>query len=257
MSVAVRVFAREDEQEAALSLASWLRKSYNAVRESRCDFSELHETVMQLEKFIFSVDKNEISARKIWDSINPEVVARLNEAYCFWESRLEHQFAQRLARGQVELADYFLHERFEMLVKRELSLIANSRLKRVLIVGSGVLPISALLVHAQTGAPVDCVARDPAAAEISRQVIERCRCSTSVRVLGERQAFLDLQDYDLILIELPFEAKKNILKGARKRCRTDCQILCRTSYGLRQLLYQSTQERDRRGFYVKAEQVAE
>ena len=255
MSVAVRILPGEGEQEAISPVTRHVIECYKGVRESQRDFSELHDAIMQLEKFIFSIG-DDAGAERIFSGIMPEVMARLNEAYFFWENRLDSQFAQRLARGQVSLAEYFLHERFETLIKRELSLLTDLKLKRILVIGSGALPVSALLVHLQTGAPVDCLPRGPETIEISRQVIERAGYSGAVQVSGAQISEIDLKGYDLVLIELPLTQKKSILKSLRKRCRPDCLVLCRTTHGLRKLLHQSTPENDRRGFHIKTEQRA-
>src|SRR5262249_52362083 len=42
----------------------------------------------------------------------------------------------------------------------------------------------------------------------------------------------------------------------RKR-RSECLILCRTALGVRRLVYETTPDRDLRGFYVRGQQVAE
>jgi len=257
MGIAANILSDVTEQEQIFPLLRRVSESYGAVRENRLDFPELHESIVQLEKFIFSVREGAFSAEAILNSIGPETLAVVNEAYAFWEDKIEYEFAQRIGRGAGSLAGYCLYERFETLIKRELALVSDSPLKRILFIGSGALPISAFLLHTQTGALVDCVARDPAAIEASRLAIERCGCGGSVHVLDDREPGVVLQDYDLILIALQFKPKKNILRTARKRYRTGGQILCRTSEGLRQLLYESTAERDRRGFYVKAQQAAE
>ncbi|HEX3156400.1 MAG TPA: nicotianamine synthase family protein [Candidatus Angelobacter sp.] len=257
MSMAARIFPGTDEQEPILSLVRQISKSYEAALENPLEFHGLHENIMQLEKFIFSFNENALRAEDIFSGIGREAVAAVNDAYAFWTDQVEYQFAQRLVRGAASLADFFLHDRFETLINRELALISQRPLKRILFIGSGAFPISALLLHAKTGVPVDCVAREQAAVEIAREAIERCQCSAWVHILGDRESNFDLKEYDLILIDLLFKPKKNILNTARKRCHAGCQILCRTSEGLLQLLYESTPERDRRGFYIKAEQAAE
>jgi precorrin-6B methylase 2/ribosomal protein S18 acetylase RimI-like enzyme len=245
------------EQELVIPLLKRVSESYGAMRENQLHFPQLHERIVQLENFIFSVREDALSAEEILNGIGPETLALVNQAYAFWENKIEYEFAQRIGREVGSLADYCLYERFETLIKRELALVSDSPLKHILYVGSGALPISAVLLHAQTGAFVDCVARDPAAVEVSKLAIERCGCSDAVRILGEGASDCVLQNYDLILIALGYKPKKSILRTARKRYRTGGQILCRTSEGLRQLLYESTAERDRRGFYVKAQQAAE
>jgi GNAT superfamily N-acetyltransferase len=256
MSMAAHVVSREDEQARVLSLLTRVGRTYVAARESPHEVPKLHEAILQLEQLIFSFDDDSTDAPHV-RAISAEMVAEANEAYSFWENRTEYEFAQRLVKGEVILADYLFYRRFDTLIQRELALIAPSRPGRVLFAGCGALPISAMLLHARTGASVDCLVRDRAVLDISREVIELAHHGGSIRVLGDAQSNYDIGNYDLIVIAVQFTAKKSILKAVRKRCRPGVHVLCRTVYGLRQLLHRGTQERERRGFHVKAKQVAE
>jgi hypothetical protein len=264
MSMAVGALPVENVQERVFELLRQVRESSKAEAENHLDFSKLHEGVMQLEEFIFALDPDEASATTplasattVLESLSPDIKAGLNDAYCLWETRLESQFAQNLIQGKASLSDYPLYERFGTLMRRELSLVSNVRPQRILFLGSGPFPISAIHAHLQTGLPIHCVSRDPGAAPIARTALEKCELNSSIRVFCDGDTDYCVSDYDVVLIEPLAKPKKSILRNLRKRCRPGCQILCRTSHGLRTLLYEATPERDVRGFHVKAEQVAE
>jgi ribosomal protein S18 acetylase RimI-like enzyme len=256
MSVAARIFPEQEEGTVSRILRR-VSESYETVRENHHKFSELHEAIMQLEQFILSTPQDGTKANAVLDGISPEMLARTNEAYCFWQTRLEDQFAHRFVKGGLTLQDYFLYERFSALVKRELALISRSAFQRILFLGSGALPISALLLHAEMGVPVHCVARDSSAIEISRKAVESYGARGAVTVLGAKDSDYDIQNYDLIVVGILFRPKKSILKTVRKRSQPGCQVLCQTSCGLGQLIYESISDRERRGFYLKAQQLAQ
>lgn len=256
MSVAVRIFPEQDEGTVSQVLKR-VSESYEAVRENHQKFSELHGAIMQLEQIILSAPQDGTKTNTVLEGIAPEMLARTHEAYRFWQTRLEGQFAQRFVKGGLVLQDYFLYERFSVLVKRELALISRSAFQRILFLGSGPLPINALLLHAETGVPVDCVTLDSSAIEISRKVVESCGVGGAVTVLGDENSDYDIQNYDLIVIGILFKPKKNVLKTIRKRSQPGCLVLCRTSCGLGQLIYESIADRERRGFYLKAQQLAQ
>jgi ribosomal protein S18 acetylase RimI-like enzyme len=256
MSVAVRIFP-EQEEGTVFQVLKRVSESYETVRENHHKFSELHDAIMQMEKFIFSTSQDGTKAETILDGISPEMLARTNDAYHFWQTGLEDEFAHRVVKDGLALQDYLLYERFSALVKRELALISRSGFQRILFLGSGAVPISALLLHAETGVPVDCVARDSSAIEISRKVVESFGVGGAVTVLGDKDSDYDTQNYDLIVIGILFRSKKNVLKTVRKRSQPGCQVLCRTSCGTWQLIYESISDRERRGFYLKAQQLAE
>jgi ribosomal protein S18 acetylase RimI-like enzyme len=256
MSVAVRIFPEQDEGTVSQVLRR-VSGSYETVRENHHKFSELHEAIMQMEQFILSAPQDGTKPETVLDGIAPETLARTNEAYRFWQTRLEEQFAHRVVKDGLALQDYLLYERFSALVKGELALTSRTAFQRILFLGSGALPISALLLHSETGAPVDCVARDSSAIELSRKVVESYGVGGAVTVLGGEDSDYDIQNYDLIVIGILFKPKKSVLKTIRKRSQPGCQVLCRTSRGIGQVIYESISDRERRGFYLKAQQLAQ
>jgi GNAT superfamily N-acetyltransferase len=246
----------ENGEKLDVVLLSQVCASAKAVAEGQFDFSTLHENVTQLERLIFSLDRDEARATPFLQALTPNLIGALNDAYLLWETGLERQFTDALLQGDTLLSDYCHYDRFGELVRRELALVSGLRLRQILVVGSGPFPISAIHMHLQTGLPVHCVARHPDAVSIARQVLEKCGLQGSVRVFPEGDAECAGSDYDLVLIEVWAKSKKGILRNLRKR-RPGCPVLCRTSLGARQLAYAKTCDRDLRGFYVKAEQVAE
>jgi len=245
------------ESDHVLALLRHVEESVQGITEAECDFAALHQSVMLLEKYIFSFDREETSAANLWDSIAPETRSKLNHVYRTWESKAELEFIQRLIRGESALSDYLLYKRFDGLVRRELALINGTKLERILLIGCGPLPISAIQAHFQTGFPIDCIGRDPEAVIISEEVLEACDLKGLIRVFSENDGEYNLSDYDLIVVELQAEPKKDVLKRLRKRCRPCCQILYRTSLGLRRLLYPATLDNYPRGFHIKGWQIAQ
>lgn len=256
MTVAVRIPLCENHDEPFFDLVERICHAASAVAEDRLDFSELHEQIMQLENVVFRLDEERDDADSIIDRLEPEAIAGVRGAYSFWESRLERQFADRLLRSDVPLSAYTLFNRLDGLIRRERALLSIGGPRRLLFIGSGPLPISAILLYLQTGWPVDCLAHDSDAVPLARKVLERCGLGDSLRILGHLEEDCDLSTYDAVLIDTRAKRKKTILKGLRKRCRTGCEVLCRTSSGLRRLLHESISERDLRGFHVKKRQIA-
>lgn len=257
MSVAVRTLPVQNEEESVLALLHQVCKDGKSAASPGFDFSGLHESILQLEKFIFSTDGDEATASTILEHLAPEMLAGLNDAYCFWETMHESQFAESFLKNEASLADYFLNDRFDGLVRRELSLLSGLHPRRILLIGSGPLPISAIHLHCQTAAPVDCVVRDPDTLALAEQTLAKCQLTDSVRVFRNKDPGYALCDYDLIVLELLAKSRKAILRDLRKHCQPGCQILCRTSYGLRRLIYAATHDRDLRGFQLKRKLVAD
>ncbi len=257
MSVTIATLSFANEEESAFTLLQQICESSKAATDKQLEFSKLHENIMQLEGFIWSLDADEAGAAFVLESLSSDVVASLNAAYSAWATQLEYQFAHRLIRGEAHLSEYPFYERFAGLVTCELAMVANSHPDRILFIGSGPLPITAIHLHLQTGATIDCVALEENTVDISRQALEKCGLNNSVRVSSEGDSSYDVSTYDLVLVGELAKSKKNILGVLRKHSRAGCQILCRTSHGLKRLAYQQATEQDRKGFHLKQEQVAE
>lgn len=255
MSMAAHIIGREDAQERVHSLLVQVSLAYQAARETPYSFARLHEAITELEQLIFSIDSD--CANPAPECVfSPETLVAVNEAYSFWENRLEWDFAQRLVDGEACLDDYCLFSRFEAMVERELALVDGSRPRHVLFWGSGALPLSAMLLHSATGGQVDCIARDESTIAISRKALEQCN-SRGVRVLRDCHSGYDFSAYELIVVDVHLASNKSIFKTLRKRCPSGCHILYRTGKGLRQLLQRGIPDLDRRGFHIKGEQPAE
>lgn len=256
MSSAARNLPLRNREEPDFALLRRVCETSKAVAENQLGFSVLHENILQLEKLIFRLDRNERRARRFLQALTPELIASLNTAYYSWQTRLEYEFAAAFLQEKASLQDYFLHNRFSELIRRELALASGVRPQRMLVMGCGPLPTNAIHVHLQSDMPVDCVGYDPGAVSIARQILKKCGFDRSVRMFRDGDGEYAASNYDLILIELPGRPKRHILRTLRKQ-RPGCLIFCRTSLGARRLVYENTPDRDLRGFYVRGQQVAE
>jgi hypothetical protein len=255
MSVAVRSFPLENTDEP-LSLLTQICGIHKAVVQAQLEFSLLHEQVLRLEDLVFSYGSNAEQNAKFLEEVSPELISELNAAYRFWENTLERQFTLNLLQDKASLAEYHLYERVGELVRRELILISELWPQRILFIGAGALPLSAIQIHLQTGLPVDCLVETPAATDLAEQVLQKCKVNNSVHVFAEKDAKYDLSAYDLVIMASAARPKRKILRQLRKKCHAGCHILCRTVHGLGQLLYEPATDLDVRGFYVKQDQTA-
>lgn len=257
MSVMAGIVPVVSNEERIVSLINEIEECSSASKTGPLNFTELHRHILELEKFAFSFDEDEIGVSTVLECLAPEVLSRLNTAYCKWETELEYRFAHRLIEGKVEISEYLLYERFDKLVRRELSLVQSHPPKQILFIGSGPFPISAIHMHFQTGKRVDCVDSNREAVEISRQVMKKAGLTDSVRMFWDRGEEYSPADYDLVLVALLAKPKRAILKHLRKSLKPGSRILCRTSMGMRTLVYAPTVGRDAHGFHTSGKQIAE
>jgi hypothetical protein len=256
MNLAVGTASVGTEKEQVLTSVQQLEENFRRMAGKNSGVLALQDSILQMEKSLFSFDDDETGAAALLDEIAPETISGVHEAYRQWLDQRELEFAQRLIQGEALLPDYFLYNRFEELVRRELALVSDSSLQRILFVGNGPLPISAIHAHLQTGVPIDCLARDGQACAIAAQVLEACHLSRSVRSVSVKSQY-DLSSYGLIVIEIHAASGRNVLKRLRKRWHAGCQLLYRTSHGLRKIIHPDTLGTNARGFHTVSWQLAQ
>lgn len=171
---------------------------------------------------------------------DPEVVAlrpQLVELAARGEYELERAWAERIIasrRPELTLAHFPYFDNYRQLSILERSLLPSPP-RRVLFIGAGPLPLSALLLAEHLAATVVCLDTDPVAVDLGRAVAAR---------LGSPLTFPEHADpaaYDLVvvaaLVGLSAGDKRHVLQDLRRTMAPGAVLLARSAHGLRTLLY--------------------
>ena len=216
-----------------------LRTIRGLIEDPRTSFAELDKLIEHVEARIFFASAAEELAFNVKN--RQENVRLINDAYCSWETALEQIFVERLLQGDANsLNDYRLNKRFQRLLKRETSLLSGSHPKRALFIGSGPFPISAIWLHQMLGIPVNGLDVSLDAVQRSRELIDKLELGNSIRIIHEPSQSYDVSGYDVILVALLAKPKGAILENICNSAKRDCSIICRTSFGLRSVIYEPT-----------------
>lgn len=244
-------------QRAMLSLVMEVHEAYDVlVKHGNGDTSNLTKAIGELEKKIFEVDEERsfhyataISSESLFPN---GVVTTTRKIYEVWETRVENEYSERvLGRSPNlrrpwagELCEYLLYRRFRKLVGGELSLLVKNvpglKLQRIGFVGSGPFPVSALLLYELTKAHIVSYDRDPVAIERQRSLLRYLEVEdafSQVCTCGEEA---DFSSVDVVVIALLARPKDAILRQILET-NPRVPVLCRTSFGVRQLLYEPYQ----------------
>lgn len=233
----------------------------DAIVETICNnelaFEELDIAIRNLENLIFDLDEaDEALVNQYFEGLSKSKRKVVTDAYCRWETIHENSFAESLLNGTVQSPkDYLLYERFCHLISKELELVKGFGYQSLLFIGSGPFPITAILCHEFTNLVVDCLEKDEQAAVVSRKVLQTLGLENKVRVhVGDGGSF-DLSRYDVIINALLAKPKWTIMKNIRNS-NVNAKVLCRTSFGLRQLIYEGTPDNALNGFKEMGKQQA-
>lgn len=214
-----------------------LERLLNETRRRLQRFAELDAHIASIEEMIFSLDDHGLVAEMFLNGLSSHLLALQHVAYGLWETALERRFIQGLGAA-ASIDAYRLTPRFRRLIEREIDLLGGAKPARALFIGSGPVPVSAILLHEYLGVPVDCADVDPDAVAQSRTLLERLSLKDQIRVALTDGAAVDASRYDMVLIALLAKPKAEILAQVSKSARPDCRIICRTSLGLRTIVYE-------------------
>lgn len=245
-------------QRAMLNLIREVHEGYDVlVKHENGDIGKLTKLIGELENKIFEVDEERgfhyttaISSESLFPS---GMVTTTRKIYEVWETRVENEYSARvLGRSPNlrrpwagELCEYLLYHRFRKLVGGELALLVENvpglKLQRIGFVGSGPFPISALLLHELTKAHIVSYDRDPVAIERQRSLLKHLEVEDAFSQVCTRGEEAEFSSVDAVVIALLARPKDAILRQILET-NPGVPVLCRTSLGVRQLLYEPYQD---------------
>jgi histidine 2-aminobutanoyltransferase len=146
-------------------------------------------------------------------------------------SVLEKQTATVLCTESAERSQYFKHV---SLFAAEEGCAAELRHdSKLLFVGSGAIPISALSLARQFDCEVTCLDIDPQAVELSRRLLSsQTACKTIDIQLGDIHTVPDLSSYTHVWIASLVPQKLQVLEALQQEGHPECRVLIRFSEGL-------------------------
>lgn len=172
---------------------------------------------------------------------NVRVLRRMRQTYEAFETRLESVFAKRLTTGEIpDCGQYVLNERFLGLVSSEIELASIGATDRVLFIGSGPFPITAILLTHLSGCRVDCYESEKEYSAISNQLISSIGLDSRIEVVNADDRQATYGNYSLVLVAVLARPKRRILGSIWKGAVPGTRVVCRTTAGLRRLFYKET-----------------
>lgn len=174
------------------------------------------------------------------------LLAKLSEAEYQMELFDSRHLCNQPEFGLASLFQYKNWGNYESLVGEELKQLRKiSRPEEItspiVFVGSGPLPLSALLLHLMLNVSVFCLDIDVDACEAARFMMERINLSDSVKVVQGDGANFDYADYQHVFIASLVTQKDEVLEQIR-RTNPGALVAIRTAEGIRRLMYEAINE---------------
>lgn len=116
---------------------------------------------------------------------------------------------------------------YDKIVEKEVKLAALTDEDRLLCIGGGSVPWTAMLFARMTGARVDVVDTDHRAICNGQRVVKMFGLDDKVRVMRSNGLWLDASIYDAVHIALQVSPKGRVLDHLYKCCRSGTKIIMR------------------------------
>lgn len=187
------------------------------------------------------------------DSIRPD----LQRICSTGEFLLEKTWAEKIAasaRPKAALKKFPYYANYEKLVAFEAEAFAHvAPPRKILFIGSGPLPLSAIILAQRFQAEVDCIDIDASAVAISRELVKKTGLAGSVRIdKADVMEFNDFGSYDAVILAALVggtRTEKNAIIGhIRNGLRPGSLLLLRSARALRTLLYPEVDRSGLSGF---------
>jgi precorrin-6B methylase 2 len=154
-----------------------------------------------------------------------------------YETNLEYDFSNRLLEGKTSETEYPLYERFTRLIEAEVALANVCENDRVLFIGSGPFPISAILISKFTSVNVYCIDKSQRACETSLEVVDHLGLGDKIKVKRDSGETSSLFGYDVVFVALLAQPKEKIFDCIWRHAPQNTRVICRTSDGVREAFY--------------------
>ncbi len=140
------------------------------------------------------------------------------------------------------IAESFWHNMFYGLASDEVSLGAITKDDTVMQIGTGPLPLMAVLYHQNTGCSVTCVEKDITSVETSRAFIETLGLSDNIVVVHSMGQEVDCAGYTHVVVSQHTMAKPEIYAHVRSSVTPEAKVIVRTNAAIGDIFFKNEVE---------------
>jgi nicotianamine synthase len=179
------------------------------------------------------------------------------------EFALEEAWAKKILSANdayTELLKFPYYKNYECLTAREWRMVTrqHAKAKNVIFLGSGPLPLTAIILAKKYGCNITLVDSDTQAVLLSHRLIQLLGLSQSMRVVqASAETYQDVSDVDIIyvaaLVGRNPKEELRIYKNLAERMNRTSLLLVRSAHGSRTLLYRPVSKMIDRSFSRIAE----
>jgi len=209
------------------------------------------EYALVLAKLIDTHYRDESLSKKILSNFSVKsYLPQIREKLQKYERGFEKTYVKQFLRNGMHMADKYIAKQYG-LIQREGKMAAIAKNTNVVHLGSGALPVTAIVINKLYHAPITCIDIDPKAIELSSTFIAKTGLSNITVKLADAFSY-PLYMFDLVIITCSIEKNKELFLHAGNSGRKNRKILFRDPIGLYKLWYKEHSPNDLQGFTIQA-----
>jgi hypothetical protein len=168
-----------------------------------------------------------------------------HKAYEKYEIDLEKESSKYLIRHNSsgiknEIGRYPYYQAYLKAIRAEKNLAQIKHGDKVAFVGSGPLPISALLLYELLHVRIDCFEKDKESAKLSKIIIDKLSYAKSIKIFYKNAIKQDFSNYSVVILAVMAEPKSILLKTIWQSIKKGSRIIYRSPSIARQAYYKDT-----------------
>lgn len=205
-----------------------------------------YELVLNLDHVILSGVISLKAEENIYDHLDGDTKRLIQSLYVAFETDIENSIDQLININKNNASFLFdknvnvivpYFQRYINLVKCEQNNLKVSSNDKVLWIGSGPFPSSAMILNSMVHCHIDCVDVSKVAINKSGSLFKNLGLSNSIKVINSNGDKVDSSQYDKILVGVLASPINPVMQNIIKRAKSTAVILKRVTYGLRKLIY--------------------
>ncbi len=214
---------------------------------------DIYSQIISLDDYTPSEKVNSLFSALVLKATDPSSEEMLSRKKCgclqrvcsHAEYEMEKHWAKEIISSNNGIIDFPYYKNYVDLTKLEWNALASCTYHEhhdVLFVGSGPLPMTAIILALNHNVRLKLIDNDPVAVRLSRSVIRMLGLQDMISVAqADGSSFEGYGDFNVIFVAAlagtDAGQKEKIFSRIQKSASEDCHIIARSSWGRRKLLY--------------------
>lgn len=213
---------------------------------SSLNFSKIKKSMSILENIFLNPSLSLKEYRKLIKFCKDNnFLSLFQKSYEIYEINLEKEFAkffikEKNNRDKNNLKKYHFYNGYLAAVKKEATLAKIKSNDKAAFIGSGAMPMTAIILYKLKGVGIDCIEKDNESVELSKKVLKKLKYNEHIKVIKRNAIDLNFSKYSVILLAVMSKPKDILMKVIWKSILPGTRVVYRLPNTARQAFYEDT-----------------